>query len=61
MNYKEWTEWVKEMDYMEKRKRQSGCVFRLGYFFGLFFFIASRGFLYALGAWVFLKMIGVTL
>jgi len=58
MNYKEWSTWIEGM---ENRKQQSGCVFQLGYYFGLFIFIATRGFLYALGAWVFLKMIGVTI
>ena len=58
MNYKEWSSWIEGMG---QRRRQSGCVFLLGYYIGLFFFIATRGFLYALGAWVFLKMIGVTL
>tara|TARA_R100001244_G_scaffold72836_1_gene58707 strand:+ start:367 stop:543 length:177 start_codon:yes stop_codon:yes gene_type:complete len=58
MNYKEWSSWI---DGIEKRKHQRGCMFLLGYYLGLFIFIATRGFLYALGAWVFLKMIGVTL
>ena len=58
MIYKEWSTWIEGM---ENRKHQRGCMFLLGYYIGLFFFIATRGFLYALGAWVFLKMIGVTL
>ena len=58
MNYREWSSWI---DGIEKRKHQKGCMYSLNYIFWLFVFIAFRGFLYALGAWVFLKMIGVTL
>ena len=58
MNYKEWSSWVEGM---EQRKRQTGCVFRLSYCFWVLIFMAFKGFLYAFGAWVFLKMIGLTL
>ena len=58
MNYKEWSTWIESR---QQRGQQTGCVFQLGYYIGLFVFIATKGFLYAFGAWVFLKMIGVTL
>jgi len=55
MSYKEWSEWAK------RNKQQSGCVFELGKCFGVLLFATFKGFLYAFGAWVFLKMIGVTI
>ena len=58
MNYQEWSSWV---DGLKERRQQSGCVYRMGYYFGLLFFSAFKGFMYALGAWLFLKMIGVTI
>jgi fatty acid desaturase len=58
MNYKEWSCLV---DGIEKRKQQRGCMYSLNYIFWLFAFTAFKGFLYTFGAWVFLKMIGVTL
>lgn len=62
MNYKEWSEWAKEFEELQKRnKKQRGCVFEFGKCFGILLFTAFRGFLLAFGAWVFLKMIGVTI
>jgi len=62
MNNKEWSEWAEKFEELKKRnKKQRGCVFELAKCFGVLFFIAFRGFLLAFGAWVFLKMIGVTL
>jgi len=58
MNYKEWSTWIEGI---ENRKHQTGCMFELGKCIGILTFVAFRGFLLAFGAWVFLKMIGVTL
>tara|TARA_R110000851_G_scaffold186776_2_gene336171 strand:+ start:1063 stop:1230 length:168 start_codon:yes stop_codon:yes gene_type:complete len=53
MTYKDW---IQSVD--KKKSNDTSLVFIFSYCFWLLVWAAFKGFLYAFGAWVFLKMIG---
>tara|TARA_R110000822_G_scaffold282204_4_gene403798 strand:+ start:1973 stop:2143 length:171 start_codon:yes stop_codon:yes gene_type:complete len=56
MSYKDW---IQSVD--KKKSNHTSLVFKVSYCFWVFVFDVFKGFLYAFGAWVFIKMIGITL
>tara|TARA_R110000744_G_scaffold66072_5_gene135081 strand:- start:4254 stop:4424 length:171 start_codon:yes stop_codon:yes gene_type:complete len=56
MSYKEWIQSVER-----KKRNDTSLIFRFSFYFWLLALTAFKGFLYAFGGWVFIKLIGITL